>query len=275
MSVVIKEVKCAHALTRGSFNGELSINPYIGCSHACAYCYARFMKRFTTHEGDWGSFIDIKTNIAELLAEEAGKLKSKDKVIYIGTATDPYQPIEKFYKLTRKILEILGGIENKVRIMTKSHLVLRDLDIIKNNTNISVNITVNNLNEKWTMLTEPKASSLNKRLDAIKKLSDNGVDVCMMMGPWWPYVSDAEKLIPLAKHLGVKSLFTESVNTSRDNFNEVERILEKFYPKLAPKMKNVLFNKEACDKFYESEEERMKEIAAQNSLPISFKFKRD
>ena len=260
MSVVIKEVQCVHGITRGSFNGELSIN--------------RFMKRFTTHDGEWGTFIDIKTNIADALQEEAKKLRNKDKIIYIGTATDPYQPIEKFYKLTRKILEILSSLENRIEILTKSQLVIRDIDLIKKNPNIVVNVTVNNLDEKWTMLTEPKASSLNKRLDTIKKLSDNGIEVCAMMGPWWPYISNGEKLIPLLKHLGVKSLFTESMNMKRDNFNGVDRVLNKFYPDLAPRMKNILLDEDGFNKFYDSEEKKLKELADQNSLPIRFKFRR-
>jgi len=121
----IKEIECKSAIGKCGFpGGGFAINPYVGCAHACIYCYGRFIKRFTGHQEPWGSFVDARTNIAEVLKNQMRSPKYKGQVIYIGTVTDPYQPLEAKYKLMRKILEVLAGYDNPVVIMTKSNLVL-------------------------------------------------------------------------------------------------------------------------------------------------------
>ena len=121
----IKEIECKSAIGKCGFpGGGFAINPYVGCSHACVYCYARFIKRFTGHQEPWGSFVDARTSIVQVLAKQMRSPKYQRQVIYIGTVTDPYQPLEAKYKLMRKILEVLAGYDNPVVIMTKSNLVL-------------------------------------------------------------------------------------------------------------------------------------------------------
>src|SRR3989338_11187574 len=99
----IREIECKSAIGKCGFpGGGLSINPYIGCEHDCAYCYARFIKRFTGHREEWGSFVDARINIAEVLAKQIKSQRFRGQQIYIGTVTDPYQPMEGKYKLTRQ-----------------------------------------------------------------------------------------------------------------------------------------------------------------------------
>ncbi|MDD5606793.1 MAG: radical SAM protein, partial [Candidatus Pacebacteria bacterium] len=103
----IKEIQSRSAINKCGFpGGGLAINPYIGCSHGCCYCYARFMKRFTNHKEDWGTFVDVKTNIVEILKKQLSLVRYKEP-IFIGTVTDPYQSLEEKYKLTKNILEVL------------------------------------------------------------------------------------------------------------------------------------------------------------------------
>jgi len=110
-------------------DSDYVINPYVGCSHGCIYCYARFMKRFTGHSEPWGLFVDVKVNAPELIPSSTDKYRGKS--ITLGSVCDPYQPAEKKYKLTRQILEKLVPLQPELCILIKSDLVLRDTDIIK------------------------------------------------------------------------------------------------------------------------------------------------
>ena len=128
----IREIQCQSAIGKCGFpGGDFCVNPYVGCGHGCRYCYARFMKRFTGHTEDWGTFIDVRLNIAEVLAKQIKSPKFRGERIFIGTVTDPYQPLEEKYQLTKKILQILLNYQNSVSILTKSDLVLRDLGLLK------------------------------------------------------------------------------------------------------------------------------------------------
>jgi len=130
MSLIIREIKVKSILTRSGIPGYYyCINPYVGCAHGCKYCYATFMKRYTGHTETWGNFVDVKTNAPEVLQRQL-KRAIRGKVI-ISSVTDAYQPIEAKYKLTRQCLEVLLQHQFPTDILTKSPLVLRDMDLIK------------------------------------------------------------------------------------------------------------------------------------------------
>ncbi len=211
--VKIKEINCKSAIGKCGFpGGGFSINPYIGCAHDCRYCYARFMRRFTGHNEKWGTFVDVRKNIAEILAKEIQSPKFKNEQIYIGTVTDPYQPVEKKYVLTRKILEVLSQYENPVSILTKSDLIVRDLDLLKKFKVVNVNFTINTFDEKWKNYIESSSPSIEVRLCAALALAREGIDVYMMMGPYWPYFTKPEVMFKKFKEIGVTGMFTESLN---------------------------------------------------------------
>lgn len=271
----IKEVKCKSALSECGFSaGSFCINPYIGCGHACQYCYARFMKRFMGQNEPWGSFVDVKINIADVLEKQIKSPKYKNKLIHIGTVTDPYQPLERKYKLTRKILEILAEYQNPIQILTKSILVLRDIDLLKKFKNLEVNFTINTLDEKWRKLVEPYSSSIKERLDAAKKLSKDGIKIVAMMGPYWPFFTDPEKLFKEFKKVGFGYLFTESFNMTGGNWSGVDKILKKYYPKLLPKMRKIMLNKNNFDKFYNQAEKEIRYLSEKYNLPVNIWFKK-
>jgi len=119
----IREIKVKSIIVKSNLpEGDYVINPYVGCQHACVYCYARFMKRFAGHKEHWGKFVDVKINAPNLIPENTNKFK--DKSITIGSVCDPYQPVERKYKITRKILEKLIPLQPHLDLMTKSELVL-------------------------------------------------------------------------------------------------------------------------------------------------------
>lgn len=272
----IREITCKSAISACGFpGGGWAINPYVGCLHGCVYCYARFMRRFTGHEGEeWGSFIDIRINIANILIKQMQQAKYQQGRIYISTVTDPYQPLEKKYQLTRSILKVLANFPNPVSIMTKSALVLSDLDLLKQLPNLDVNFTVNTLDERWRQAAEPFASPINARLQAIKKLVKEGITCNVMMGPYWPVFTDSEKLFHKFKEVGVSHVFSESLNTIGGNWLGVEQVLKQYYPDLLPAVKNIMFNRDRFASFYSAAESQIRQLAKQYSIPITIYFHR-
>ncbi len=200
-------------LTKTGIPGiDYCINPYTGCSHGCRYCYATFMKRFTAHTEAWGRFVDVRINAPEILLRQI-KRGNKQGTIIISSVTDPYQPVEKKYKLTRQCLEVLLPYHFSISILTKSPLVLRDIDLFKKFGDIEVGITITTDNEKIRKIFEPNAPPIGARINAIKTLHDNGIKTYAFIGPVLPMNPDVliEKLSP-----NVDSVLIDRMNyTSR------------------------------------------------------------
>ena len=145
MNPVIKEVETKSVITKTDIPVcDYAVNPYIGCTHGCKYCYASFMKRFTGHGEEWGTFLDVK-----YWPEISKPEKYAGKELFFGTVTDPYNPQEETYARTRALLEQLLGSGVKLSIQTKSDLVLRDIDIIKTFPDARVGFSINTLDESF------------------------------------------------------------------------------------------------------------------------------
>ena len=149
-----REVQAKSILSPCGIPGiDYVINPYTGCRFGCTYCYASFMGRFLKDKSisDWGNYVYAKVNAPELLRKEIKRLKEKGvgKEIFLSSVTDPYQGVEAKYQLTRQCLEILGeyGFEGYVSILTKSDLVLRDIDLLKKLKHITVGLTITSTND--------------------------------------------------------------------------------------------------------------------------------
>ncbi len=160
------------------------INPYTGCQHNCSYCYARFMKRFTGHSEPWGQFVDVKVTAPELLRQEITK-KKRDRV-WISGVCDPYQPLESKYQLTRQCLEILAQNNWPVTIQTRSPLVLRDLDILKEGRDFEVGLSVTTADDTIRKLFEPNAPPIMARVRALDELHHAGIRTFAMIAPMLP-----------------------------------------------------------------------------------------
>lgn len=268
-----QKITCKSAIAKCGFpGGGLAINPYVGCSHACVYCYARFIKRFTGHKEPWGLFVDARENIAEVLKKQMQSPKFKGEVIYIGTVTDPYQPIEAECQLTRKVLEVLANYDNPVSILTKSSLVIRDIELLKKFKRLDVNFTVASLDEEWTRVTEPGATSLDGRLEAMSRLAAEGITVIVMMGPFWPLFSKPEEMFKKFKSVGVSQIFVESFNAVGGNFTGVEEVLQKHYPNILPEMKEIIFDKNKFNKFYNEQRRKLENLSKEFNIPTIIYF---
>lgn len=230
------------------------------------------MKKFTGHREKWGNFVDVKINIAAVLERQLKKEVYRRSRIFLGTVTDPYQPVEAKYLITRRILEILSRFDNPVSILTKTEMVLRDMAIIKRLKEIEVIFTINTLDEEWKILTEPYSSSIERRLKAAGELTREGVTIKIMMGPFWPFFTDADALFAKFHKLGVKHVFSESLNTTGENWSGVEKILKKYYPDIFPKMKKIMFNRDSFRSFYREVAEKISFLSRKYNIPVTIYF---
>jgi len=178
--MIVKEVYAKTILSKSKVF-DYTINPYIGCEHGCTYCYARFMKRFTGHNEEWGRFVDVKINAASLLQREIKK-KRVGKV-WISGICDPYQPLEKRYELTKGCLEILLKQGWPVTIQTKSPLVLRDIELLRKFREVEVGFTITTANETIRKIFERNSPSVKERIDALGKLHSAGIKTFAMIAP--------------------------------------------------------------------------------------------
>ncbi|MFA5771555.1 MAG: radical SAM protein [Thermoplasmata archaeon] len=236
----ITEIKCKTALSKSNLSHlTYALNPYRGCEHGCIYCYAPAVLRETRI---WGSFVDVKINIAEVLSKETKKLKKG--TVGIGTVTDAYQPLEKKYELTRKCLTELLKYDFPICIQTKSSLVLRDLDIIKQFSKKDIGITVTTADDEIRMKYEPHTSSVEEKFSVLKKFADEGIDTWMFLGPVMPYITDRnndlQELIKLASECNVKKIIIDRLRLKPGLWKNINEFLEKHYPELIQNYKEAL-----------------------------------
>ena len=189
-----QEIEVKSVMTKSNLPvADFSVNPYVGCTHGCKYCYASFMKRFTNHPEPWGEFIDVK-----MWPPIQHPEKYAGKEAFLGSVTDCYQPCEAKYQRTRALLEQLQGSGISVSIATKSDLVLRDLDLIKTFPNARVSFSINTLDEDFRKEMD-RGASIEKRLAAMKAFYDAGVQTTCFISPIFPGITDVKAIIERAK----------------------------------------------------------------------------
>lgn len=200
--VQVSEITAASILTPqkvGSLTGafDFSLNPYAGCAFACSYCYVPKFPNARHELKEWGSWVEVKTNAPELIAQD--RLKVFGSRIFFSSATDPYQYLELKYRLTRKCLqELLKYQPAKLTLHTRSHLILQDIDLLKefgDTLNVGYSFTTND--DEIRKQFEPKAPSISRRLATIKTLSKAGIRVYASLAPLLP--CEPDKLIEMLK----------------------------------------------------------------------------
>jgi DNA repair photolyase len=189
-----------------------SINPYQGCEHGCVYCFARPSHAYLNLSPgvDFETRLFAKVNAAELLRTELAKPGYKCELIALGANTDPYQPIEREYKITRSILEVLAECEHPAGIVTKNALVERDIDILATMAEkklVNVYVSINNLDHELARRLEPRCVAPGRRLEAIRRLSAVGIPVGVIVAPVIPFLTDhqIEPVLEAARAAGASS----------------------------------------------------------------------
>ena len=182
--MIVKEIEAKTILSKSQIH-DYALNAYVGCQHNCLYCYAKFMKRFTGHREPWGAFVDVKINAPELLAREVRKKKKGN--VWISGVCDAYQDLEKKYTLTRRCIEILVENNWPITIQTKSPLVLRDIEILKQSADCEVGFTITTADEKVRKIFEPGAPPVAARVEALGILHAAGIKTFVMVAPLLPH----------------------------------------------------------------------------------------
>ncbi|MFC1618044.1 radical SAM protein [Patescibacteria group bacterium] len=265
-----KEILAKSILTKSNVPGmDYCVNPYVGCTHACIYCYARFMKRFTGHTEKWGTFFDVRINAPEVLEKELQRKKEKGQV-WIGSVTDPYQPAEKKYKLTRQVLEVLAKHQWPVAIQTKSDLILRDSDIFKKFKNIGIGVTIDTLDEDVRQLLEPGvATTVERKLNILKKLHRQGFrELYAFIGPVFPYITDVAKIMKTVSPY-VNLIYVETLNKRGADWPEIMKFIHENFPNLENIYREI-FEKPGGEKYWLDLEKEVEILAKKYKTKTEF-----
>ncbi len=245
------KVKAKEIFTKTKLPGaDWVINQYVGCEHACLYCYAKFIARWRPgNYGKWGSWVEAKMNAPDLV-----KGRYVDGWVYMSSISDPYQAVEKELRLTRKILENLDK-RTKLSIQTKSDLVLRDIDLFKKFKTIEVGLTINSFTGKSKEILEPCSSTNEKRIKTLKNLKKNKIKTFAFVSPIIPRLIDLKEIIKKTKQFA-DSYWFEFLNVRGAGKEFMEAIRKEF-----PKSYDILIDK---DKYLEFIEESRKIISSEN-----------
>lgn len=234
------------------------INPYRGCEHNCLYCNARY-----THEylglptGEFAYKIMVKDNAAEILDEELSREKwNKKWTINMATVTDPYQPAENKFKITRELLKVFLKHHNALLVTTKSDLILRDLDILTEIAQtgfLNVVITIPTLGEDLRKKIEPRASGVHRRIEIIRKIHEAGITVGVTSIPLFPYISDSEQdienLTRTFAENGADYVIIDMLNLREEVRGRIMPFIKEHYPELALDYEK-LYKTNYCNKEY-------------------------
>ncbi len=257
----ISTVKAKSILVKSNLPAsDYVANPYAGCVHNCRYCYASFMKRFTGHGEDWGTFLDVKDydsdNIPRLL---------KGKTVLLSSVTDPYNPYEMKYRKSREVLERLSDTEAHVEILSKSDLMVKDIDLLKRIPDLSVGISLNTLDDDFRRDMEPGAPSVQRRLKALEALHAEGITTYLFISPIFPYITDIRAIMEAAND-SVDKICFENLNLRGSAKGEIIGYIAEKYPQYLDGYK-LIYNK--GDLFYwEQIKADVEAMSEQYSIPL-------
>jgi DNA repair photolyase len=217
-SIQYKEASSILTKTSGFMEGyDYSMNPYSGCSFGCTYCYAAFFARDKAKRDEWGYWVEVKENALALLKKKR-KRPLENKTIYLSSVTDPYQPIERDLELTRELLiELATYHKTRLVIQTRSQLVTRDIDILKQFEVVQVNMTITTDSERVRKTFEPFCPSNKVRLKAIQQVHEAGIQTCITMTPLLP-VEDAHAFAQSLQETGIPKFIIQPFHADRGKF---------------------------------------------------------
>lgn len=256
---IIRDIDVQSVMTRSSLPvGGYSVNPYVGCPHACKYCYASFMKRFTGHTEPWGTFLDVKH-----WKPITDPHKYDGQRVVIGSVTDGYNPYEEHFQCTRRLLEQLRGTTAEIMICTKSDLVLRDLDLLREFPRMTVSWSVNTLDEAFRADMD-RAVSIGRRLEAMRQVYEAGIRTVCFVSPIFPGITDAEAIIDRVRDI-CDLVWLENLNLRGQFKPTIMSYIREKYPELMP-LYEAIYNRKDMG-YWQALEARIASYAAANGLP--------
>lgn len=223
--------------------GEYVINPYMGCEFACLYCYVRSNKVVRKREKPWGTYVDVRSNAPDLLEKEV--LEKKPKNVLLGSTTECFQPIEKKFQLTRKLLEILNRYKVPYVILTRSPYIVDYIPLLNQGFCTRIYFTVNNFSHTLKQVLEPKSPSFSSRNNAVHALLDEGISVIPYYSPVIPWVTDIKEAFSTFET--AERIEFEYLNFNFKNTTEIINNISLAIPALKEKFTSML-----CERaFYE------------------------
>lgn len=255
--IVVRDIQSKSIISKSKL-ADYSVNPYVGCAHACRYCYAMYMTVYSGHEEPWGSFVDVKHWPAV-----RDPSKYAGKTIFVGSVTDPYQPAEKEARRTRAFLEQMQGSGASVAITTKSDLVLRDLDLIKNLPGSSITWSVNTLDEAFRRDMDA-AVPISSRLAAMKEAFDAGISTTCFAAPVFPGITGVPSII-LAVRDRCSTVLVDRLNLRGTNKSEVFAYIREKRPDLLPMYISIYENGD--ERYWDALHRQLTKFAAAEGLP--------
>lgn len=258
--VLIRDVETKNIMTRSSLPvGGYSVNPYVGCTHGCKYCYASFMKRFTGHTEPWGTFLDVKH-----WPEIKNSRKYRGQRVVIGSVTDGYLPQEEQFRNTRKLLEQLRGSGAEILICTKSDLVVRDLDLLKQLGKVTVSWSINTLDEAFHQDMD-KAVSIERRLAAMKAVYEAGIRTVCFISPVFPGITDFTAIFHRVKDQ-CDLVWLENLNLRGGFKQDILDYIQEKHPDLVP-LYRAIYQK-GDRSYFQQLEKQASQLAAENDCPF-------
>jgi DNA repair photolyase len=221
---IVKEISVKSMISKSQLPGiDYVINPYTGCPHACKYCYACFMKRFTGHEEPWGSFIDVKQCTTAIDLK-----KIAHRTVFLSSVTDCYNPLEATYKQTQHILEQIADSDADISIATKSSLILRDLPILQRIRHLTVAVSLNTLDDQFRSDMD-NAASVTDRIHVLETLHAAGIRTVLFLSPIFPYITDCRKIIEQTR-LFVDEYWFENLKLRGSYYPVILSYISRTYP---------------------------------------------
>jgi DNA repair photolyase len=243
--IIVREAPCKTILNRSAIS-NYSLNCYTGCTHGCVYCYARFMQRFHPHDEPWGEFVDVKINAVEVLKRQLKRMKPGS--VFLSSACDGWQQVEAQYGLTRRCCELLLEFGFRISALTKSKLILRDLDIFAGY-DASIGVSITTLDENLSKLWEPRAATVAERLSVVEAAREAGLETTIMFAPLLPLLSDGrnslDAMFQQAADLKVDSILVDAINPRPKVWPSVVRLLGDRFPELREPYSSIMFNRKA------------------------------
>lgn len=263
----IKETNATSYVSKSKLpDADYVINPYVGCPHKCIYCYAEYMKRFTGHpHEEWGNFLDVKRCSKPI---DLSMFRETDTILF-GSVTDAYNPFEKKYQITRGILEQLISCKARIEILTKSDLVLRDIEILKRIPNIYVGISMNTMDDVLRKDLEPYASSVERRINALKTLHEEGISTYLFMSPIFPELSDCKDVINNT-HKYVEYTCFENLNLRGGYLPRVMDFIKESHADKYELFKSIYWNKNTT--YWETLKKELEEYCRELGIEYRFYF---
>lgn len=243
--VTYEEIQCKSAINpvKNMMFGW-SLNPYTGCEHRCAFCYVRAFELRADRPFDdrYGRTVRVKVNVAGVLRSELARKSWKKETVVIGAATDPYQPAEGRYRLTRQCLEVMRDLENPTAMITRGPMIVRDIDVLSQlakRAELHITFSIPTLDDDVWRKTEPGTAHPRQRLRAIEKLVAAGIDVGVGMAPILPGLSDhkeqLEQVVKAAREAGATGLWAGMLHLKDGTREHFMSVLNKHWPELVPR----------------------------------------